>query len=254
MKPRILLIDIETAPNRVYTWGLFKQNIAINQIDEPGYTLCFAYKWLGEKKVSFSSIYHDGKENMIEEAHRLLDEADAVIHYNGTKFDIPVLNSEFVASGLNPPSPATNIDLLNTVRRRFRLTSNKLDFVSGYLGLGNKVAHKGMDLWRKCMAGNKQSWKTMQEYNIQDVNLLEKLYGKLLPWITNHPNLALFATGNGNPVCPNCGGHHLQRRGTYYTAALTYQRFQCQDCGTWSRARKTDLDKDKRETVLRRTP
>lgn len=254
MKPRILLLDIETAPNRVYSWGLWNQNIAINQIEEPGYTLCFASKWLGEKDINFSSTFHDGKENMVEDAHRLIDEADAVIHYNGTKFDIPILNSEFVTMGLRPPSPVTQIDLLNTMRKRFRLSSNKLDYVARQFGLGGKVSHKGMELWRECMAGDKKSWKTMQEYNIQDVVLLEKLYYKLRPWITNHPNLALFSVDNAGPVCPNCGGTHLQRRGTYYTATLTYQRYQCQDCGTWSRERTTSLPKENRSHILRRTP
>ena len=42
----ILLIDIETAPNKVYTWGLWNQNVSLNQIDEVGYTLCWAATWV----------------------------------------------------------------------------------------------------------------------------------------------------------------------------------------------------------------
>lgn len=53
---KILLLDIETAPNTVYTWGLFKQNIAINQIESPGYILCWAAKWLGDDRMFFSSL------------------------------------------------------------------------------------------------------------------------------------------------------------------------------------------------------
>jgi len=53
---KILFLDIESAPSRVYTWGLFNQNIALNQIEEPGYTLCWAAKWFGKKKMLFSSV------------------------------------------------------------------------------------------------------------------------------------------------------------------------------------------------------
>jgi hypothetical protein len=34
--PKILLLDIETAPHRVYSWGLWKQDIHIDRIIEPG--------------------------------------------------------------------------------------------------------------------------------------------------------------------------------------------------------------------------
>ena len=39
-EPRILLLDIETAPHRVFAWGLWGQDIYLDQIEEPGYTLC----------------------------------------------------------------------------------------------------------------------------------------------------------------------------------------------------------------------
>jgi hypothetical protein len=75
----------------------------------------------------------------------------------------------------------------------------------------------------------------MEEYNKQDVILLEKVYGKLKPWIKNHANHSLHSeTGL---VCPNCGGNHYQKRGFYYTHNCQYQRYQC-SCGTWFRSVK----------------
>lgn len=243
---KILHLDIETAPNKVYSWGLFNQNIGINQIVEPGYTLCFAAKWHGGNKVMF----HAG-DDMVDAAWNLLDEADVVVHYNGIKFDIPTLNREFVLAGYTPPSPYHQIDLLRTVRRAFRFTSNKLDYVAQQLGLGSKTQHKGMELWHKCMEGDAQAWKVMEKYNKQDVKLTEKLYGKLLPWIENHPNHALYVdNGVDRPTCPNCGGHHLQSRGTYTTKTQRYQRFCCSDCGTWTRGRHTEVGKEERQNIL----
>lgn len=247
---KVLLIDIETAPNKVYTWGLFNQNVSIDQIVEPGYTLCWAAKWLDSKEIMFSSVYGDGPELMIDKVYQLLDEADIVVHYNGTKFDIPTLNKEFLLYSMWPPSPVLEIDLLKTARKRFRLASNKLSYVARTLGLGDKVKHKGMALWNECMEGDPEAWETMKRYNKQDVVLLQDVYGRLLPWIPNHPNHAHFVSPDA-PVCPNCGSYHVQKRGTYYTKTMKYQRYHCQNCGAWSRGRTTTSEKkDKQNTLV----
>jgi DNA polymerase elongation subunit (family B) len=236
-KMKTLLIDIETAPNLAYVWGLYKQNVAINQIQDTGYVLCWAAKWLGEDDVMFDSIHQSKPKEMLKGAHKLLEEADAVIHYNGTKFDIPTLNKEFLLHKLNPPSSYKQIDLLRTARDRFRFASNKLDFVAKALGVGQKFKHAGFELWVRCMAGDKAAWGEMEEYNKHDVRLLEEVYKRFLPWIRNHPNVALYAD-RGDVVCPACGGAHFQRRGTAFTAVGKYQRYQCNDCGHWFRDRK----------------
>lgn len=245
---KILLLDIETRPNLVWTWGLFQQNIAINQIKEPGSILSYAAKWYGEKKIYYDDV-RSGQAAMLEGIYALLEEADVVIHYNGTSFDIPTLNQEFLSLGWTPPAPFLQIDLLHTVKKRFRMTSNKLDYVSQYLKLGKKAKHDGFETWLGCMEGDEVAWRKMRLYNKQDVVLLELLYEKVKPWIGNHPNHALF-TDAEHFVCPNCGSEHVQKRGLVHTKTLSYQRWHCQDCGTWSRSRTTELSKEKRQVVL----
>jgi len=247
--PRILLIDVETAPHKVYAWGLWGQDIALNQIEEPGYTLCFAAKWHGDRKIIFDSIQVSKKREMLEHAHSLLDEADAVMHFNGNKFDMPVLNQEFLQLRMLPPSPYQNIDLLQTARRRFRLPSNKMDYVASHLGVGKKLEHKGMELWKGCMAGDEKAWKVMRAYNIQDVKLLEDIYERFQPWLVSHPNFALF-TDETRPVCPTCGDWHLQKRGTKKTKTMIYQQYQCQNCGSWCRDRKNSVPKAKKAGIM----
>lgn len=227
---KLLLIDIETAPHMAAVWGLWGQNVGLNQLIKPGYTLCWAAKWHGEREVMFDSIL-SGHKTMVRRIHRLLSEADAVCHYNGTKFDIPTLNKEFLLQGLAPPVPAKQIDLLKTARSRFRLASNKLDFVAQALGEGRKTQHKGFELWLECMAKDRDAWATMEKYNKQDVVLLERVYDRLLPWIKGHPNLAL----DGH-VCPHCGGEDLIRRGYSRSQTRRYARLQCKTCGTWSQS------------------
>lgn len=236
---KILLLDIETSPNMVYVWGLWKQNISLNQIVDSGSVLCWAAKWLGEDEVYFDSVHHSKPKTMLKGIHKLLEQADAVVHYNGSKFDIPTLNKEFLLHNMAPPSTYKQIDLLQTARSRFRFASNKLDYVAQALGIGKKVKHRGFELWVQCMAGNSDAWDEMEEYNKHDVHLLEDVYQRFLPWIRNHPNRALYEN-NGDIVCPHCGHAHFQRRGYAYTSMGKYQRYQCSGCGHWFRDRKAE--------------
>lgn len=248
---KILHLDIETAPTNVYTWSLWPKFVSPSDVQEAGYTLCWSAMWEGEREVKYGSIKQVDRD-FIQEVWELLDEADAVVHYNGTKFDIPVLFKEFVLWGLPPPSHFHQIDLLKTVRKQFKFESNKLDYVCQRLGLGAKTQHKGMSLWYGCMEGNEASWKTMERYNKQDVRLLRKLYKKLLPWIHNHPNVGMWVDDPKKPTCTNCGSTNVVSKGTQYnTKCASYNRYSCRSCGTPLRGRLRA--KPTSENVLMRT-
>ena len=227
--PRILVLDIETSPNLAWVWGMWDQNVGINQLVESQTVLCFAARWLGEKKVHFHSVHQDGQAGMIQAAWDLLEESDAIIHYNGKGFDIKHLHREFLLHKLGPPSPHRDIDLLTVCRGRFKFPSNKLDYISQALGLGQKVKHAGMELWIACMQGDDKAWATMRKYNIGDIQLTEDLYYELLPWIKNHPHVGSY---NGEAhSCPNCGGTDIRKNGWSVSNASTYQRYRCKSCG-----------------------
>jgi DNA polymerase elongation subunit (family B) len=231
---KILLLDIETAPHLAYVWGIHNENIPIQRIVKAGYVMSWAAKWHGEKDIYYSDL-REGAQTMLERIHHLLSEADVVVHFYGSKFDIPQLNREFLLAGMEPPAPYKEVDLHTTVRRKFKFASNKLDFVCQMLNIGAKVQHRGFDLWIDCMNGNREAYEELKTYNIADVHpLLEGLYDRILPWIINHPNRAVYNPVDGL-VCPKCGGKHYQKRGTAVTAVAMYQRYQCQECFNWFR-------------------
>lgn len=238
---KILALDIETAPNTVHVWGLWKQNVAINQILETGRVMCFAARWLGAKKnaITFLSEYETDRPDMLLAARDLLTEADAVLTFNGESFDLPTLNKEFLEYNLAPPAPYASIDLLRVAKRRFRFVSNKMDHLAGELDITRKLSHSGHKLWIDCMNGDERAWRTMKQYNIQDVRVLEELYHKMLPWIDTHPNRGLHREG---ARCPNCGSTRVHSRGVQRNKTLAYQRYQCQDCGAWMRSARFDRD------------
>jgi len=257
---RTLLIDIETAPANAWIWRTGKVTVTDKQVVKPGRTLCFAAKWLGEDDVLFRSEWQHGFRSMCESAHALLEEADAVIHFYGSMFDIPTLQREFIVLGMTPPKPYHQIDLHHTVRKQMKLESNKLDYVCRRLGIGAKVQHKGFSLWEGVMDGCSSDCDMMEEYNRQDVVLLEPLYKRLLPWINNHPNVALYAEGDndvlveGNealrPACTSCGSTNLESRGWKHTKTQVYKQYRCKDCGSWHRSRTTVIPASNRSMVL----
>lgn len=246
---KILLLDIETAPNLAHVWGMFGQNISPKQIQATGYTLCWAAKWYGKRGVMFDSVFQNTERGMVSGVWDLLNEADAVVHYNGSRFDIPTLNKEFLKSELLPPKPYAQIDLLRTVRRTFRFHSNKLDEVLKQLGMTAKVQHKGHELWTECMAKDPKAWKHMERYNRRDVTIMEDFYTRLLPWIKSHPNVGMY-TDSDRPVCSHCGSDKLTKQGFKRTKTQLYQQYQCKDCGSWNTERTNSTPQSKKNIVV----
>lgn len=237
-EPRILLFDIETAPNLGYVWAKYEQNVI--EYESEWYMLCFAYKWLGEKTVYAKGLHDyklykkepDNDRELVKDLWKLFNEADIIIAHNGNSFDIKKTNARFLVHGLKPPSPYKTIDTKLVAKRYFNFNSNKLDDLGRHLGVGRKVDTGGFDLWMGCMTGDISSWRKMIRYNKMDVSLLERVYNIVKPWIVNHPNVGLYR--DTKHACPNCGGEHLQKRGLARTRVSTRQRYQCVDCGAWS--------------------
>lgn len=239
---KILFLDIEITPNLAHVWGLWQQNVGLPQIITPSEMMCWVAKWKDDDELLFSSYHIHTKKGMVAKMWKLLNEADVVCHYNGRRFDVPHLNREFLEHGMLPPSPFKQIDLLETAKRQFKFPSNKLDYVSQRLGLGKKTSHEGHELWIKCMAQDPEAWGRMEEYNKQDVLLLEKLYYKLLPWIVRHPNVNLYED-LPDGVCIKCKSTEVVREGYAYTADSKFQQYRCKDCGSWFRGRKNLKDR-----------
>ena len=233
--PRILTLDIESAPNLAHVWSLWNANVSLNQLMQPTSVMSFAAKWHGKSPVEFRSDFHDGHEEMIERAWALLDEADVLVTYNGKKFDVTHLQREFILLGLTPPSPYKHVDLYQVVRAKFNFASRKLDHVVQQLGLGQKVKHEGHDLWVRCLAGDPAAWGRMKRYNKADVVITERLYDYLTPWI-NGPHMGLLSGVEGDSC--KCGSVNLEKRGTAFTSVSAFQQYRCRDCGAWPRGSK----------------
>lgn len=242
-KPKVLTLDIETSPATALVFGQRRQEISNIQIIKPDRILGVGAKWTHEDNVQWRSEYHHGRNVMIPWIRDLLNQADIVVHFNGSTFDMPWLRREIAEDGLTPYSPVQEVDLLTVVRKQFRYTSNKLENMVRVFGAGLKMNNGGFQLWRDIEIGDedtqRKAWAIMRRYCKQDVKIEEELYFRLLPYIPNHPHVGLYSDDPaGEEVCTNCGSNNLRLEGYAYTKVSRYQRYQCRECGKWGRGKR----------------
>jgi hypothetical protein len=232
---KILHLDIEWKPALAYVWRMWDENISPDQLVDEGGLLCFCANWQGSKDFIFLSEWEDGQQTMAQAALSLLNEADAVVTYNGDKYDLPKLRGSIILAGLTPPAPPTSIDLIKTVKK-LGFVMNRLAYIGPLLKVGGKMKHEGFRLWRSVVEGDPKAQARMKKYCIQDVKVLKKLYDRIRPFIDNHPHM-----GDDKGACGSCGSNHVQSRGWRRSKFYKTQRLQCSDCGSWSTGKRVKV-------------
>lgn len=236
---KVLLFDLEVSPTLSWNYGQYQTN-AID-VEQPPVLLSVAWKWLGDKGkpqcltiLDMHPLHTFDHAQLVRKLWKLMDEAEVIVAHN-INFDEKMANAFFLREGLTPPSWYKPFCTLKTARKFFKLDNNKLDYL-GHLLLGEgKTSVTHSDVWRDMLFSNGKTQaranKLMKEYNIQDVVLLEKIYNRLLPFASNHPNMAL-AVGN-ECVCPRCGKMAEFKVKAYRKtgARINAIQFQCQECG-----------------------
>lgn len=253
-EPRIVLWDIEVAHNIIAKFDLREEFTHYGNLIQERYIICGAWKALGEKQTHAVSVLDDKKRfkaspaddlHVVKTLHRVVSEADVLVAHNGDKFDLRWLAGRVLKHGLPPLPPVQTIDTLKIARRRFYLNSNRLDYLGKYLGFGGKTATPS-GLWLDALRGDRDAITTMVAYNKDDVDLLERVFERLRPFVSTHVNRQLW----GHEGCPRCGSSKVQARGFARTATQVYQRFQCCACAGWFRSRQADRRQAARDKVL----
>jgi hypothetical protein len=253
MTAKILVLDVETQRAIVETFSIWRPFIHIDRVIKPTRLLCFAAKWRGSDEIIFKHAWDDDNPEsytrMLQAAYDLLNEADIVVTWNGDRFDIQWFESELGRLELGRPAPYKSLDLIKINKRWFKggQMSMKLDWSSRQWLKDQKLPHSGTDLWHDIRYGTRAerraAQKTMKEYNIQDVNLTERLLERYLPYATGI-NLALYEDNDdGKLHCTKCFSTNLKRDGVklYRTTAFSYQMHRCKDCGATSRGKRSKL-------------
>lgn len=232
---KILLWDIETLPIVGAIWTIFEPTLGHESILEDWSIVTTAWKWYGERKVSSISAFPGDPKNdklVVQHLHKILSEADVIVHHNGDAFDIKKFNARAIFHGLPPLPPIPTVDTKKIAKNIFGFTCNRLDYLGKFLGVGGKISTGGIELWKKVMKGDKAAFAKMIRYNKQDVVVLEGVYKKLRPFMKNHPN---HQRHSGVKCCPNCGSKKFTRNGTRHTQTRSYVRYVCSapGCRHW---------------------
>lgn len=246
---KILLFDIETAPMIAATFKKWDTSIGDDFILRDWNIISWSAKWLFEKEVFSMRVTAKEQEQANDERivrglWKVLDEANIVIAHNLKKFDKKIAQTRFLKYDLKFPSHYQEIDTLQELRKHFKITSNKLDYVAKkFLGIGSKKPTDS-SLWMDCIGnpyhGIKPSEKAIKDMSLycdQDVRVLEDVYLAIRGYITKHPNLALWS-GTDNMVCKSCYHDEFHPIGHYTTLVNTYFGYRCKKCGNVHRSRR----------------
>lgn len=254
--PKVLLFDIETSPLSAYVFqkSVWRTNVTADQVISEWFMLTWSAKWLYtddviSARLTGNEAIKEDDSRIVGDLWKLLDEADIVIAHNGDGFDIPNMNTRFVVLGFPPPSPYQTIDTMLVARKQFGFTHNSLNALAKIFGFDAKK-DTDFDLWKSCVAGDEESLRYMQEYNIGDTYLLEKIYLKLRPWIRNHPNIGLYVDSRES-LCPNCGSSNLTWLPDkfHYTGVSKFPLFVCK-CGAYGRSRTSIVSKEVKKDLV----
>jgi hypothetical protein len=178
--PRLLVYDVET-----YATG-FADPAWVPQV-----VTCIAWKWLGEQEESLeASVYVSTSEDhrspycpmphldpaainaMLLPFARAYHEADAVITYNGTRFDQPVLNAMGWYVG-GPPLPEKLVYDLHAFGK-VKGMKKGLDNVAIHLGLEQEKQAMNHAQWQAAYL--EPGWPTIKSRAVTDVLLTEAVY------------------------------------------------------------------------------
>lgn len=243
-EPRILFLDIETLANlpeimqnltRLYEGATMKANHSS--------VITFGYKWLGDAKPKtvnawdFSRTWardvNDDSE-VLKRAHEILGQADQIVGHYSRKFDLKFLNTRFMRAGLAPYTGIPHVDTCQLAKSKLLLSSNRLDAVAKYFGLPQKLENGGWQLWVDVLARKPAAQRLMSRYCAQDVEVLEKVYLKLRPFMAASGAVTYSDFSGKQHSCPSCGSTKLQKHGRRVTKRKVVQRFLCSACGTSS--------------------
>lgn len=245
--PKILFLDIETKYMLLEGWGLFNQNFSVDQIAEDWSILSYSAKYADSDEVLYSDVTEMTEDELLQELHDLLNDADFVIAHNGRRFDMKKIRARMITRGFKPHSPVRVIDTLEIAKKEFAFTSNKLLHLTRLLCKKNQKSDHGKfaghSLWKEFVKGNPEAIAEMREYNQIDVVSLQELYEILAPWSSTLPVFEVYQD--------NFDNSEWVEDGFSYSNLGKYKRYRNIKTGQYRRGNKNLLTKEQRDILLR---
>ena len=231
---RRLFFDIETSPNIGFFWKSgYKLNVGPENIIQERSVICVCWKWEGEKTVHSLEWNKGNDKKLIQEFIKVMNEADECIGHNSDNFDTKWLRTRCLYHRIPAFPFYQSVDTLKIAREQFNFNSNKLNYISQFLGIGKKK-ETGYDLWKNIVLNNDiKAMKTMVDYCKQDVKLLEEVFNLMKTYALPKVHRGILEGGN-KVSCPGCGGTHFKLSKTRVSArGYVTKQLHCPDCGQY---------------------
>lgn len=246
---RVLCIDVERLPGRI-TLDLFDPKLPSDYIhaDRWDYypeTLCFAWRWLDERKTNFAATWLG--DDLATLSHQLYDAADVVLGYNQRRADNRWLRDDWLLAKLPEPRPWRDIDLYAINRSQFAFEARSLDHLCRRLGVPGKRGRYDMRVAAAASVGDEKAQRTMERYNKGDIAATIACWERMRPLVkVPGVNLGVFVS---EWACPKCGHEQLEPAGWVATAQTRYAGYRCKKCGGLARTSKRKHTTDLRGVV-----
>lgn len=229
--PKRLFWDIETSYNIVKSWRIgYNLNLNTSDIIHERAIICLSYKWQGEDKVHTVRWKNGCDKNVIKEFVKVVSQADECVGHNLKRFDEKWLMTRCIKHGILALPKYKVYDTLLKARSKFNFNSNKLDYIAEFLGLGNKLKHRGLAMWDDIILRNcPLAMEEMIDYCEKDVVLTEEVYNKLVVYDLPTMHVGVM-NGLHKGTSPYTGGSNISLYKTEVSQAGTIKRMmKCKD-------------------------
>ena len=239
--PRILFLDIETAPSVGVTFDRWNASFTRKHIlREGGWLITAAWSWLGEDEIYGAAVTCNDAQSsddiyVVENLLEVIEEADIVVGHYIKKFDLPTIRARCLINGLHDIKPVKIVDTCE-LAKSMKFNTNKLDDLCSYLGIEQEKLPTDITLWVDCVNGKQSAIDKMLEYNKQDIVLQKLLYERLKGFDRKSPNIGVI---KNTFCCPACGSENVTSTGnSVFHSQTQYNEYFCDDCGKRSRTNK----------------
>lgn len=175
IQANILYIDTENSTSVYENYGakVPTKYLSVSNLVHEWFMLGWCASYVGKDKVFTGFVSPTEARNrddggIAERLHGLMNAAEIIAGHNVDGFDIKKCNTVFMRHGLSPITGKKTIDTLKLARSKLSLESNKLDYVSQWLGFGGKDEITNQD-WKDATAGNSKILKKIETYCKGDV-------------------------------------------------------------------------------------
>lgn len=229
---------------RILFWDL--ETFGMNFNADAGFIMVASYKWQGEDKVHTITRRHPGRwsrklfddKEICQKFAEVFATADMHVTWNGTRFDVPFLQTRMLKHGLGILPPIAHEDGLRTARRTLKMRRS-LGNIQKFFELGTKKEEMNLaKVWLPAAAGDPVALKQVIKRCESDVKLLEEAYNLLAPLSNTHPNMNISEKGLQKELrCPLCTSKDVQHRGEQRALRHYRLRYHCQKCHRWFTSR-----------------